>query len=133
MLSEKSKNVCEGYWQANALLAHCVGIEVMPEIISAANHAFPVFDVNGVMFGYHAAGEGRETSLWIYDLYEHANYSRHRDTNFDLNFVRNTYKYFKDRGYVVHTSLKNKFDSSLPHAGWSCNDRSSKCANITVI
>lgn len=109
--------VCEGYWQAGALLAHCVGIEVMPGVTSAANHVFPVFNINGVMLGYDAASQGKETSFWIYDVYEHANYSRYSSTDFDLDFIGNTYKYFKDRGYVVPTSLKDKFDSSLLHAG----------------
>ena len=106
--------VCEGYWQAGALLAHCVGLSVMPGTTSAANHVFPVFNINGIMLGYDAAGQGKETLFYIYDVYEHANYSINRAIDMGTtDFPGNTYKYFKDRGYVVPTRLNDRFDSSL--------------------
>ena len=86
----------------------------MPGTTSAANHVFPVFNINGIMLGYDAAGQGKETLFYIYDVYEHANYSINRAIDMGTtDFPGNTYKYFKDRGYVVPTRLNDRFDSSL--------------------
>ena len=92
------KCACSGYWAAANLLAHCVGLEAIMAN-DVVNHAYPVFNINGVWLGYDAASSGRENNFYIYDVYHDG--------------FGDEYNYFMERGYVVPTSLRDKFDSSL--------------------
>ena len=107
------KASCSGYTIAARLLAHCVGLQVISGDSEAQNHTYPVFNINGVWLSYDATPTGNETVFRIHDVYEYVNYPIHQNSDFSVDFCGNTYKYFKDRGYVVPTSLRDKFDSSL--------------------
>lgn len=113
-LIEKN-TVCNGYYNAAKLLAHCVGLEVTSGFTTSANHVYPVFNINGVWLEYDASGQGRETSFYINDVYGVLDQRAVELGIIDLNKDNPgfTYKYFKDRGYVVPTRLNDRFDSSL--------------------
>lgn len=111
-LVEKKTN-CAGYTITAKLLAQCVGLQAITGQTSVQNHIYPVFNINGVWLSYDASYNGTEQSFRIHDVYEYVNYPIHQGIDFNTDYPGNTYKYFQDRGYVVPTSLRDKFDASI--------------------
>ncbi len=110
---------CTGYTSAANLLAHCIGLQTITGATDAQNHIYPVFNINSVWFSYDASYNGNEQSFKIYDVYAEADYAINRQAvelgliDYNVDKPGNTYKYFKDRGYTVPTSLRDKFDASI--------------------